>query len=73
MNEVTDLHSLDPRNYFIDGQEEGDDCIYYLFGQGIINAASSDDKEYLRLYEKWCLFAYREFYKNLLEIFDELS
>ncbi len=67
-NEVTELHSLDPRNYPFNGQEEGDDCIDYLFGQGIINEASSHDKEYLQLYELWCLFAYREFNKNLLAI-----
>jgi hypothetical protein len=68
-NEDTELHSLDPRNYLFNGQEEGD----YLFGQGIINEASIDDKEYLQLYELWCLFAYREFYKNLLVILDEIS
>jgi hypothetical protein len=64
VNEDTELHSLDPRNYLFNEQEqeEGD----YLFGQGIINEASIDDKEYLQLYESWCLFAYREFYKNLL-------
>ncbi len=60
---------MDPRNYLFHGQEEGD----YLFGQGIINEASSDDKEYLQLYELWCLFAYIEFYKNLLAILDEVS
>ncbi len=42
VNEVTVLHSLDPRNYLFNGQEEGD----YRFGQGIINEASSDDREY---------------------------
>ncbi len=68
-NEDTELHSLDPRNYLFNGQEEGD----YLFGQGIINEASIDDKKYLQLYELWCLFAYREFYKNLLVILDEVS
>jgi hypothetical protein len=68
-NEVTVLHSSDPRNYLFNGQEEGD----YLFGQGIINEASSDDKEYLQLYEAWCLFAYRDFKKNLLVILDEVS
>ena len=68
-NEVTVLHSLDPRNYLFNGQEEGD----YLFGQGIMNEASSDDKEYLQLHESWCLFAYREFYKNLLAILDAVS
>ncbi len=73
MNEVTGLHSLDLRKYLFNVQEEGDDCIDYLFGQGIIIEASSDEKEYLQLYEFWCLFAYREFYKNLLAIFDELS
>jgi hypothetical protein len=52
-NEVTELHSLNLRNYLFNGQEERD----YLFGQGIINEASSDDKEYLQLYESWCLFA----------------
>jgi hypothetical protein len=40
--EVTVLHFLDPMNYIFNGQEEVD----YLFGQGIINEASSDDKEY---------------------------
>ncbi len=67
-NEVSALRSLDPRNYLFSGQEEGD----YLFGQGIINEASSDDKQYLQLYELWCLFAYREFYRNLLVILDEV-
>jgi hypothetical protein len=46
-NEDTELHSLDPRNYLFNGQEEGD----YLFGQGIINEASINDTEYLQLYE----------------------
>ncbi len=68
-NEVTALHSLDLRNYLFNGQEEGD----YLLGQGVINEASSDDKEYLQLYESRCLFAYREFYKNLLVVLDEVS
>ncbi len=68
-SEVTVLHCLDPRKYLFNGQEEGD----YLFGQGIINEASSDYKEYLQLYESWCLFAYREFYKNLLVFLDEVS
>jgi hypothetical protein len=68
-NKVTVLHSLNPRYYIFNGQEEGD----YLFGQGLINEASIDDKEYLQLYELWCLFAYREFYKNLLVILDEDS
>jgi hypothetical protein len=68
-NEDTELHSLDPKNYLFNGQEEGDS----LFGQGIINEASINDKEYLQLYESWCLFAYREFYKNLLVILDEVS
>jgi hypothetical protein len=72
-DEVTELHSLDPRKYLFNGQEEGDDCNDFLFGQGIIIEASSDYKEYLQLYESWCLFAYREFYKNLLATLDELS
>jgi hypothetical protein len=46
-NEINELHSLDPRNYLFNGQQDGDGCIDYLFGQGIINEASSDDKEYL--------------------------
>jgi hypothetical protein len=69
VNEDIELHSLDPRIYLFNGQEEGD----YLFGQGIINEATIDDKEYLQPYESWCLFAYREFYKNLLVISDEIS
>jgi hypothetical protein len=40
-NEVTELYSVDPRNHLFNRQEEGD----YLFGQGIINEASSYDKE----------------------------
>jgi hypothetical protein len=68
-NENIVLHSLDLRNYLFNGQEEGD----YLFGQGIINEVSINDKEYLQLYESWCLFAYREFYKNLLVILDKNS
>jgi hypothetical protein len=68
-NEDTELHSLDPRNYLFNGQEEGD----YLFGQRVINEASINDKEYLQLYEMWCLFTYRDFYENLLVILDEIS
>jgi hypothetical protein len=68
-NEDTVLHSLDPRNYLFNGQGEGD----YLFGQGIINEVSINDKEYLQLYESWCLFTYREFYKNMLVVLDEVS
>ncbi len=68
-NEDTELHYLDPGNYLFNGQEERD----YLLGQGIINEASIDDKKYLQLYEWWCLFAYREFYKILLVIVDEVS
>ncbi len=45
-NEVTELHSLDLRNYLFNGHKEGD----YLLGQGIVNEGSSDDKEYLQLY-----------------------
>ncbi len=66
-NEDAELHSLDPRNYLSNGKEEGDDCIDYLFGQGIINEDNSDDKKYLQLYESWFLFAYREFYKICLQ------
>jgi hypothetical protein len=69
VNEDTELHSLDPKNYLFNGQEEGD----YLLGQGIINEARVNDKEYLQLYELWCLFAYKEFYKNLVVILDEVS
>jgi hypothetical protein len=38
-----------------------------------MNEESSDDKEYLQLDESWCLFAYREFYRNLLAILDAVS
>ncbi len=68
-NKDTEIHSLDPRNCLFNGQEESD----YLFGQGIINEESINDKDYLVLYESWCLFIYREFYKNLLAILDEVS
>jgi hypothetical protein len=60
-NRFTVLHFLNPRNYLFNGQEEGD----YLFWQGIIDEVSINDKEYLQLYESWCLFAYREFYKKI--------
>ncbi len=56
-NEDTEIYSLNPRNYLFNGQEEGE----YLFGQGIINKASINDKAYLVLYESWCLFMKREF------------
>ena len=72
-DEVTELHSLDSRKYLFNGQEEEDDCNNFLFGQGIINEDKNDDKEYLQLYESWCLFAYRKFYKNLLVILDEVN
>jgi hypothetical protein len=69
VNKDTEIQSLDPRNYLFNGQEEGD----YLFGQGIINEVSINDMDYLVLYESWCLFICREFYKNLLAILDEVS
>ncbi len=69
MNEDSNIYSLDPRNYLFNGQDEGD----YVFGQGIINEASIHDKAYLVLYESWCLFMYREFYKNPLTILDQVS
>jgi hypothetical protein len=68
-NEDTEIYSLNPRNYLFNGQEEGD----YLFGQGIINEASINDKVYLVLYESWCLLMKREFYKNLLTILSEVN
>jgi hypothetical protein len=68
-NENTDKYSLRPRNYLFNGQEKCD----YLFGQGIINEASINDKAYLVLYESWCLFMKREFYKNLLSILNEVD
>jgi hypothetical protein len=42
-------------------------------GQRIINESGINDKEQLQLDTSWCLFAYREFYKNLLVILDEIS
>jgi hypothetical protein len=69
VNENTEKYSLRPRNYLFNGQEECD----YLFGQGIINEASINDKAYLVLYESWCLFMKREFYKNLLSILNEVN
>jgi hypothetical protein len=69
VNEDSKIYSLDPRNNLFNGQDEGD----YVFGQGIINEASVNDKTYLVLYESWCLFMYREFYKNLLTILDQVS
>ena len=47
VNEDSKIYSLDPRNYLFNGQDEGD----YVFGQGIINEASINDKTYLVLYE----------------------
>ena len=58
-----------PRNYLFNGQEECN----YLFGHGIINEANINDKAYLVLYESWCLFMKREFYKNLLSILNEVN
>ncbi len=69
VNENTEKYSLCPRNYLLNGQEECD----YLSGQGIINEASINDKAYLVLYELWCLFMKREFYKNLLSILNEVN
>ena len=69
MKENTEKYSLRPRNYLFNGQEECN----YLFGQGIINEASINDKAYLVLYESWCLFMKREFYKNLLSILNEVN
>jgi hypothetical protein len=41
-DEITELHYLDPRKYLFNGIEKGNDCNDFLFGQGIINEASSD-------------------------------
>ena len=69
VKENTEKYSLRPRNYLFNGQEECN----YLFGQGIINEANINDKAYLVLYESWCLFMKREFYKNLLSILNEVN
>jgi hypothetical protein len=69
VNENTEKYSLRPRNFLFNGQAECD----YLFCQGIINEASINDKAYLVLYEPWCLFMKREFYKNLLSILNEVN
>ncbi len=69
VNENTEKYSLHPINYLFNGQEECD----YLFGQGIINEESINDKAYLVLYESWCLFMKGEFYKNLLSILNEVN
>jgi hypothetical protein len=68
-NENTEIYSLSPRNYLFNGQEKGE----HLFGQGIINEVSINKKAYLVLYESWCLFMKREFYKNLLSILNEVN
>jgi hypothetical protein len=39
----------------------------------MINDFSGAEKEYLKLYKSWCLFAYQEFYIILLAILDKLS
>ena len=42
-DDVTEQHSLDPSKYVFNGQEEGDECNYFLFGQGMINDFNSAD------------------------------
>jgi hypothetical protein len=69
VNEDTEIYSMRTRNYLFNGQKECD----YFFGQGIINEANINDKAYLVLYESWCLFMKREFYKNLLSILNEVN
>jgi hypothetical protein len=66
VDDVTERRSLDPRIYLFNEQQEEDVYNYFLFVQGFINEANSANKEYLKLYESWCLFAYREFKKFCL-------
>jgi hypothetical protein len=73
VDNVTEQRSLDPRKYLFNGQEKGDYCNYFLFRQGIINNFNGAEKEYLKLYESWCLFAYRRVCKKLLAILVEFS
>jgi hypothetical protein len=61
---VTEQHFSDPKRQIFNRQEERDDYKYILLGQGIIKDFKGAKKEYLKLYESWCLFAYREFYKK---------
>jgi hypothetical protein len=55
---------MDAKIYLFNRKVERDDCNYFLFEQGIVYDFSCVEKEYLKLYESWCLFAYREFYKE---------
>jgi hypothetical protein len=44
-----------------------------FFGQHILNNYHGLDKEVLKLLKSWCIFSYREFYRNLLVLLGELS
>jgi hypothetical protein len=61
-NEVTELHSLDQE--IISLMDKKKEMIVLIVFLG---------KEFSVKHESWCLFAYREFYKNLLAILDEIS
>jgi hypothetical protein len=44
-----------------------------LFGQHILNKYPGWKQEVLKLLKSWCLFSYREFYRNLLVLLGEVS
>ncbi len=52
---------------------ETDDSDGSLSGQYILNQYQGWKKEALNLLKSWCIFSYREFYRNLLVIVGELS
>ncbi len=85
VGEIMDKYEVATVN--LTAQQQSDDKISILFnntiesgdsdgslsGQYILNQYQGLKRETLNLLKSWCIFSYREFYRNLLVIVGELS
>ena len=73
MANITDSQPLDAKIYLFNNANKSCDLDGSLFGQHILNDFDGLDKEVLKLLKSWCMFSYREFYRNLLVLLEELG
>ena len=72
-NLTAQRHSDDKISILFNNTIETDDSDGSLSGQYILNQYQGWKKEALNLLKSWCIFSYREFYRNLLVLVGELS
>ena len=71
---MTDSQQLDATIlYLFNNKNESGDLDGSLFGQHILNKYPGWKQEVLKLLKSWCIFSYREIYRNLLVLLGENS